>query len=64
MPLDFVKNEYLTKHEAAKLLGKSVPTLDRWNRLGTGPKRTRVGKTILYRKSALVEWLKRQEEAA
>ena len=62
MPLEKLTNDYLSKPETAELLGKSIPTLDRWQRLGIGPKRTRIGKTVLYRKDTLDQWLKGQQE--
>ncbi|WP_366869498.1 helix-turn-helix domain-containing protein [uncultured Roseobacter sp.] len=57
-----VAEHYLTKSETAKLLSKSSQTLDRWHRLGTGPQRTRIGKTVLYRKDSLENWLQSQQQ--
>lgn len=55
--------DYLTREQVADLLGKSVPTLDRWHRLGEGPVRTKIGKTVLYRVPSLKAWMLAQEEA-
>lgn len=54
---------FFTKAEAAGELGKSEATLDRWNRLRVGPPRTKLGRTVLYRRDTLKAWLIAQEEA-
>jgi hypothetical protein len=41
----------LTRVEAAMYLRLSLPTLQRWGRLGIGPKPLRVGHSIRYRLS-------------
>lgn len=38
-----------TRDEAARFLRNSVPTLERWARLGIGPKPIRIGRRCLYR---------------
>jgi hypothetical protein len=42
------RDVFLTRPEAAQYLRKSVPTLERWHRLGLGPKAVRCGKRSLY----------------
>ena len=37
-------------------------TLDRWNALGMGPPRTRVGRAVLYRRASARKWLAAQEQ--
>lgn len=54
---------FLTKAEAARELRTSEATLDRWNRLRVGPPRTKLGRTVLYRRETLKAWLIAQEEA-
>jgi hypothetical protein len=54
---------FFTKAQAAEELGKSEATLDRWNRLRVGPPRTKLGRTVLYRRDTLKAWLIAQEEA-
>jgi predicted DNA-binding transcriptional regulator AlpA len=44
------------------ILGICTRTADRWHTFRTGPPRTRVGRKILYRKSAIAEWLKGKEQ--
>lgn len=64
MPLNALQDQYFTKTEVARMLRKSVPTLDRWHRLGLGPRRTRIGKTVLYRKDTLEAWVGEQQESS
>ena len=59
-----IMEQYLTKTDAASILGKSVPTLDRWHRLGTGSVRTRIGNTVLYRKDTFENWMLAQQEVS
>ena len=44
---------FLTRVEAAAYLRCSVPTMDRWARLGTGPRFRMIGRRALYALSAL-----------
>ena len=52
---------YLSESETAEKLGVTISTLRTWACRRRGPARTPVGKRILYRESALADWLKRQE---
>ena len=56
-----IGDEYVTPECLAKDLGRSVRTLDRWDLLRIGPPRTRVGRMILYRREAVLEWLRSRE---
>lgn len=38
----------LSRPEAATFLRVSIPTLERWASIGTGPKFRKVGKRVLY----------------
>jgi hypothetical protein len=53
--------EFLTTVELAAELGRNKRTLDRWEALGIGPPRTRVGRTVFYRRSSAQKWLAAQE---
>jgi excisionase family DNA binding protein len=53
--------EFMTTEELAAALGRNKRTLDRWDALGIGPPRTRVGRTVLYRRSSVDKWLAAQE---
>lgn len=56
-------NELISRDDAGELLGVSPRTLGRWARLGKGPPRTKVGRSIFYRRSSLEQWLLSQEES-
>ena len=53
---------YLSRRDLAHQLGKSTRTLDRWAALRTGPPRTLMGQTILYRVDDVRRWLAAQRE--
>ncbi len=53
---------YHPEAEAASALGKSVRTLQIWRQRRQGPAWTKIGKTIVYRRDALLDWLKSQEQ--
>ncbi|WP_050750328.1 helix-turn-helix transcriptional regulator [Allochromatium vinosum] len=57
-----IRENYLTKDEAAEELGVTARTLDRWFAERIGPPRTKIGKLVLYRKAALVDWVAKREE--
>jgi hypothetical protein len=60
---DPLLSEFLTKEKLAAELRRNVRTLDRWHALGIGPPRTRIGRTVLYRRASLQNWLVAQEQA-
>lgn len=49
--------EYLSSPEAAYLLRTSVRTLKRWRLDGDGPEFIRVGRRVLYERTAVLAWL-------
>jgi hypothetical protein len=53
--------DFLTRSELAVQLDCNERTLDRWELLGTGPPRTYLGRAVLYRRSAVMEWIASQE---
>jgi len=53
--------EFLTLEALAAELRRNKRTLDRWDVLGIGPPRTRVGRRVLYRRASVERWLARQE---
>jgi hypothetical protein len=57
-----VLSEFVTREELADDLGKHPRTLDRWNALGIGPPRTKIGRNVLYRRSSIQKWLIAREE--
>ncbi|NOX40138.1 MAG: helix-turn-helix domain-containing protein [Alphaproteobacteria bacterium] len=52
---------WITRDELAAELGVSVDTLARWETLRTGPALARVGRRVLYRHVAVLEWLESRE---
>jgi hypothetical protein len=57
-----VLDDFMSVQELAAELKHNRRTLDRWHRLGTGPPRTLVGRTIMYRRDAVRQWLAEQEQ--
>jgi hypothetical protein len=58
----FVRGDYLQPVELARELDVSPRTLARWHVLRIGPVRTVCGKTVLYRREAVRQWLAACEE--
>ena len=56
-----ILSEFLTKEELAVELRRDTRTLDRWAALNVGPPQTRIGRTVLYRRTRVEEWLAAQE---
>ncbi len=54
--------EYLTEAELARDIKKSQRTIQRWKRVHQGPRRTILGRTTLYHKRDVKEWLEAQRE--
>lgn len=59
-----VRDDYLTASQAAEELGVSPRTLGRWWQERIGPPRTKVGRSVLYRRSSLEQWLRKNEAVA
>jgi len=57
-----VLSDYLTRDELATQLNRTVRTLERWESSRVGPPITRMGKTPLYRKESVIDWLASQEQ--
>ena len=49
---------YFTPPELASELGRSIRTLGRWALTGYGPPRTRIVRRSLYRRDAVMAWLR------
>jgi hypothetical protein len=56
--------DYIREHDAAKQIGKSARTLQRWERGQTGPPLTRIGRERFYRINSFKAWLAAQERKA
>lgn len=48
---------FFTEDQLAQELLTSKKSLARWDKLGRGPKRTRIGRRILYSRQAVKDWL-------
>jgi len=62
MPAGSIVGEYMEPPELSRDLDISKRTLDRWHRQRIGPPRTVIGRTILYRRTAVQDWLRSREE--
>ena len=60
---DSILSGYLSKSELAGQLNRSERTLDRWHELRVGPPRVVIGRTVLYRIEAVLEWLQECEQS-
>jgi hypothetical protein len=56
-------NEYLTKAELAAQLKRSIRSIDRWRLSGDGPPCVRIGRRSLFRRQAVLEWLRGLESS-
>ena len=50
----------LSKAEVAQELGISIPTLDRWARLGLGPAPCHLGHSVVYSEQSVMAWIDKQ----
>lgn len=57
-----ILSDYFAPAELASELGVCVRTLDRWDTLGEGPPRCKVGRRVLYRRSSVAAWLASREQ--
>jgi hypothetical protein len=56
-----ILDELVPINELAIELKLNRRTLDRWEKVGTGPPRTMVGRRIFYRRESVRKWLTEQE---
>lgn len=55
-------DDWMTRTELGEHLGLSVDTLGRWETRRIGPPCIRVGRKVLYRRGAVRDWLRAQED--
>ena len=53
---------WISRADLAVELDVSVDTMARWETTKTGPKQVKVGRRVLYRRAAVLEWLKSLEQ--
>jgi hypothetical protein len=56
-----VLSEYMSLDELAEELGVNKRTLDRWHTSRNGPPRTYVSRRPIYRREAVLQWLRKRE---
>ena len=56
--------ELMTTREVAELLRRPVETLRYWRWRGEGPPAFKVGRRVMYRRSALEAWLAERERSS
>lgn len=47
----------LTENEVADFIGKSRQTMRRWRAQGRGPTAMKLGRSVMYTREAVSEWL-------
>jgi hypothetical protein len=57
-----VGEDFFSEQQLGVELNVTLRTLRRWQQLRIGPPRTRVGRRILYRKTAVIQWLVNREQ--
>ena len=53
---------YITSAELVDFLGVPERTLSRWAKSQIGPARTRIGRSVLYRRTTVLVWLDSQKK--
>ncbi len=61
--MNTINDRYIAPPKAAKLVDRSVVTLERWRRLRIGPPFYRVCGRVLYDPSEIEEWIASQRQA-
>lgn len=61
---DEMSIKLLTVRDVAEYVNVPVGTVFRWNSLGTGPRRMRLGKHVRYRQADVDAWLDSQVQDA
>ena len=59
-----ILENYVSRREFARQLGKDERTVIRWEIQRRAPKRTKIGRTVYYSRKSIDTWLKGREEAA
>jgi predicted DNA-binding transcriptional regulator AlpA len=55
-------DDFLTEDELSRQLDVSKRTIARWNSKRQGPPRIVTGRTILYRRASVLDWLTSREQ--
>lgn len=57
-----MSKRYVRTQEAAKALGFSASTFERWRQIGSGPPYRKLGNVVVYDLIELVDWFERRSE--
>ena len=57
------QDDLITEQEFADLVGKTLRTIRRWRIERTGPRRTKLGRTVYYSRTSIEQFLKDREDA-
>lgn len=55
--------DWISREQLARALGLTADTLSRWEARRQGPPCTRIGRKTFYRRVAIQEWIRAQEQA-
>ena len=55
--------DWISREQLARALGLTTDTLSRWEARRQGPPCTRIGRKTFYRRAAIQEWIRSQEQA-
>ena len=55
--------DWISREQLARALDLTTDTLSRWEARRQGPPCTRIGRKIFYRRAAIQEWIRAQEQA-
>ena len=55
--------DWVSREELARALGLTADTLARWEARRQGPPCTRIGRKTFYRRAAVQDWIRAQEQA-
>jgi hypothetical protein len=61
-PLDLLA-DWISREDLARALRLKSDTLARWEARREGPPCTRIGRKTFYRRAAILEWIRAQEQA-
>ncbi len=54
--------DWISREQLARALGLTADTLSRWEARRQGPPCTRIGRKTFYRRAAIADWIRAQEQ--
>ncbi|MCE8514897.1 MULTISPECIES: AlpA family transcriptional regulator [Ruegeria] len=55
--------DWISREQLARALSLTTDTLSRWEARRKGPPCTRIGRKVFYRRAAVQDWIRAQEQA-